>query len=354
LSQTHPGDSAVIDRSADNIDWIIRPFRDEDVAGITALSNSVYKHYKMPLQITEAELRARLSGPRTDPKRHYVVAAGPRRPGVPANMPLGYGGVHYQEDEAAGERIYFIRVLVDEAVEGVGLERALAARLLDIIRQQQADPGMKPLPRATVKAWSFEHFSHIRELWSEIGLREVRQFWTMARPLNQPIDEPGVIEGATIRPYKYPQDNDGVRKAFDASFADHWDHHPTSPDDWEHWLKEPQARLDLSMLAEIDSEPGTFAGFCMIEIFEERNKLRGVAEGWIELLGTIRGWRRMGLGRVILLHGLHSLRSAGLDTALLGVDSESPTGANKLYESAGFRIRSREFSYACELEEVRI
>jgi mycothiol synthase len=260
--------------------------------------------------------------------------------------------MHYQDDEAAGERMYYIRVSVHMAAEGLGLEHLIAARLLDIIRQQQAEPDMKPLPRATVKAWSFEHLHHIRELWSEIGLREVRQFWTMARPLNEPIDEPGVIEGVTIRPYKYPQDNEGARQATDASFADHWDHHPTAPEDWEHWFKQPQVRPDLSLLAEIDDKPGTFAGFCIIEISEEDNRLRGVSEGWIELLGTIRGWRRMGLGRAILLHGLHSLRSAGLDTALLGVDSESPTGANKLYESAGFRIRSREFSYACDLGDV--
>jgi mycothiol synthase len=354
LSKTHPGDSAIIDKSADSLDWIIRPFRDEDVAGMTALSNSVYKHYNIPLQITEAELRARLSGPRTDPQRHYVVAEGPGLAGAPPNMPVGYGGVHYQEDEAAGERMYFLRVLVHQSAEGLGLERALAARLLDIIRRQQADPDMQPLPRTTVKAWSFEHVHPLRELWSAIGLHEVRQFWTMARPLNEPIDEPGVIEGVTIRPYNYPEDNDGARKAFDASFSDHWDHHPTSSEDWEHWLKQPQVRPDLSILAEIDGKAGIFAGFCIIEIFEERNKLRGVSEGWIELLGTIRGWRRMGLGRAILLHGLHSLRTAGMDTALLGVDSESPTGANRLYESVGFRIRSREFSYACDLEEVRI
>jgi ribosomal protein S18 acetylase RimI-like enzyme len=176
----------------------------------------------------------------------------------------------------------------------------------------------------------------------------------MARPLDEPIDDPGVIEGVTIRPYKYPQDNEGARQAFDASFADHWDHHPTAPEDWEHWLKQPQVRHDLSQLAEIEDEPGAFAGFCIIEISEDDNKLRGVSEGWIELLGTIRGWRRIGLGRAILLHGLHSLRDAGMDTALLGVDSKSLTGANRLYESVGFRIRSREFSYACDLEEVRV
>jgi mycothiol synthase len=343
-----------MDRSADDIEWIIRPFQDEDVVGITALLNSIYESYKAPMRTTEAEFRARLNAPRVDPYKRYVVVEGPHIQGVPRNMPLGYGGVQYEEDEEAGERMFFLRLAIHKNAEGMGLERIIAARLLDIIRATQADPDIKPLPKSTVKAWSFGLFHHVRALWEEIGLREVRQFWTMERPLNEPIDEPGPIEGVTIRAYKYPQDNEGARQAFDASFADHWDYHPSSAEDWEYWIKQPASRPDLSLLAEIDDKPGTFAGFCMIDISADDNKLRGVAEGWIELLGTIRGWRRVGLGRALVLHGLHSLRTAGMDTALLGVDSESPTGANRLYESVGFRIRSREFSYACALDEVRI
>ena len=354
LSQLHPGESATLESSAENVEWIIRPFKEGDVQGMVALVNSVYEAYKVPLRTTDAEQRTRLNAPRVDPKRHYVVVEGPHLPGIPRNMPVGYGGVGYQDDEEAGERLFFLHLQIHKSAEGMGLERAIAARLLDIIHSIQADPEMKPLPKAAVRAWSFGQFTHMRALWDEIGLHEARQFWTMIRPLNEPIDEPGAIEGVTIRPYKYPQDNEGARLAFDASFADHWDHHPTSREDWEYWVKQPNSRPDLSMLAEVDDKPGTFAGFCMIDISEEDNKLRDVCEGWIELLGTIRGWRRVGLGRALLLHGLHSLRTAGMDTALLGVDSESPTGANRLYESAGFRIRSSEYGYAGSLEEVKV
>jgi mycothiol synthase len=338
----------------DKIDWDIRPYRDEDLAGIAALLNSVYEDYKVPSRVTEEELRVRFGGPRSDPPRQHVVVEGPRVAGVPSGMPVGYGAVRYDDDEDAGERMFFLRVVVHRAAEGLGLERAIAKRLMEVVRGYQADPEMKPLPKASVRAWSFEQFLGLRALWAEIGLREVRQFWTMMRPLNEPIDEPDAVDGATIRPYKYPGDNEGARQAFNASFADHWDHHPTTAEDWEHFLNQPQAQHDLSLLAEVDEKPGTFAGFCMIEIFKNDNKMREVREGWIELLGTVRGWRRMGLGRALLLHGLHSLRSAGMEMALLGVDSESPTGANRLYESVGFRIRSRDFSYACNLEDVRI
>lgn len=56
------------------------------------------------------------------------------------------------------------------------------------------------------------------------------------------------------------------------------------------------------------------------------------------MLGTRRGFRKIGLGRAILLAGLHRLKAEGLETALLGVDTDNPTGATRLHESVGFRI----------------
>src|SRR5437762_9396458 len=103
-------------------------------------------------------------------------------------------------------------------------------------------------------------------------------------------------------------------------------------------MASPNMRFDLSWLAEVDAEPGKIAGFCICEVMNTRNKRNGRLDGWIDILGTIRDWRKKGLGRALLLHGLHSLRSAGLETAMLGVDSESLTGATRLYESVGFRI----------------
>ena len=123
---------------------------------------------------------------------------------------------------------------------------------------------------------------------------------------------------------------------------------------WDYIFSMPDVRPNLSWLAEVEDEPGTIAGFCICEIKDEDNKRTGRSEGWIELLGTIRGWRGKGLGRSLLLRGLHSLKEAGIQTALLGVDSESPTGATRLYESVGFTIREHESFYKCQLSEVKV
>lgn len=72
------------------------------------------------------------------------------------------------------------------------------------------------------------------------------------------------------------------------------------------------------------------------------------------MLGTRRGFRKLGLGRAMLLSGLQALQQAGVETALLGVDSENPSGALHLYESAGFRqmdtviVQSKEIAGVAE------
>ncbi len=48
---------------------------------------------------------------------------------------------------------------------------------------------------------------------------------------------------------------------------------------------------------------------------------------------------------------LHKLKAAGMDTAKLGVDTENPSQALKLYESVGFTPTRRMIAY---VKEVRL
>ena len=65
--------------------------------------------------------------------------------------------------------------------------------------------------------------------------------------------------------------------------------------------------------------------------------------------GAGRGYRKIGLGRAMLLAGMHRLKAAGVDTAVLGVDAENPTGALRLYESVGFTPVVTNVSYRKDL-----
>ena len=52
----------------------------------------------------------------------------------------------------------------------------------------------------------------------------------------------------------------------------------------------------------------------------------------------------------MLLSGLHTLQAQDLDTALLGVDSENPSGALRLYQSVGFQKRYSSIAFVKHLE----
>lgn len=353
MTDSYPGTSAVVDELANDVEWNIRLYREGDIPAIVDLINAVDAAYNLGEGAGEEDITVRFNSPRSDPPRQVVVVESSQLPGLPKGMLAGYGRVGYENDETTNERMYYTNVSVHPAAEGLGLEQVIASRLLDIIKGYESDPDIPRMEKSVLNAWTREEVTPIRTLWESIGLKEVRWFWVMARNLHDPIDEPKPIEGVNVRIYARPEDNRRALEAFDNSFSDHWDHHPPTEEDWEYWAGQPTMRPDLSWLAEVESEPGTFGGFCICAIFEEDNRRKGVHEGWIELLGTTRPWRRVGLGRSLLLHGLHSLRQAEMDTALLGVDSESPTGANRLYESVGFRIRSREIAFKCPLEEVK-
>jgi ribosomal protein S18 acetylase RimI-like enzyme len=54
----------------------------------------------------------------------------------------------------------------------------------------------------------------------------------------------------------------------------------------------------------------------------------------------------------MLLQGLHRLREATMETALLGVDSENPNQAKSLYDSVGFQVKESSVTYQKQLEQL--
>ncbi|NQE37728.1 GNAT family N-acetyltransferase [Microcoleus asticus] len=175
------------------------------------------------------------------------------------------------------------------------------------------------------------------------GFKADRYFYRMARSLSEPIPEPHFPEGFALRQFPGEQDAEAWVEMFNQSFIDHWNHHNLTVDQFKHELAKPDYRNDLDLIAVADD--GTFVSFCYCEISVQKCDRTGRNEGWIGCLGTRRGFRKMGLGRAMLLAGLHRLKAAGVATAILGVDAENSSGALRLYESAGFHNIRKSISY---------
>ena len=67
--------------------------------------------------------------------------------------------------------------------------------------------------------------------------------------------------------------------------------------------------------------------------------------GWIESLAVRRPERARRLGKALLLHAFHVLRSRGRSAAGLTVDAANPTGAVRLYESVGMHSVREQVTY---------
>nr|WP_293086778.1 GNAT family N-acetyltransferase [Okeania sp. SIO3B5] len=134
---------------------------------------------------------------------------------------------------------------------------------------------------------------------------------------------------------------------YNETFIDHWNFHDLTVEKLEHKMSYPDYRQDLDLVAL--TADGTFAAFCICFIRPEDNQRKGTREGRIADLGTRRGFRERGLGKAMLLSGMERLQDVGMDKAILGVDAENPSGANRLYESVGFRKVHTKIIYGKEL-----
>ena len=334
--------------------WQIRHYREGDIPAVARLMSAAEEVDHFGRSATEEEITASYNQPMSDAPRQILVAEGPPVDGVEAGTPLGVARVIWIDDPNTDERIYQFALVTHPAARGRGLEQALASGLLDIAREHESEPGVEP--RKSVRMLSLIRLEDAltRAVYEQMGLTAVRYGWTMERSLEEPLPEPRQVEGVTIRTYLRPEDNTGSLAAYRQSFIDHFEFHDLPDEFWDYRMDMPASRPDLSWVAEVDGSPGELAGFCLVDVNEGDNGRRGVSEGWIALLGTVRSWRGKGLGKSLLLHGMRSLKEAGIRTALLGVDSESLTGANRLYESVGFNVRSQEVMYTGQLSEMKL
>ena len=193
------------------------------------------------------------------------------------------------------------------------------------------DRAAERASRALSGAWSSD--TALLGVLRDRGFRHVRSSHRMLLDLAEPTAEPAWPSGVAVRTFE-PGDERTFYDVHQETFRDMWEPIEESYEEWAHWFLEPSALVpELWFLAHEDSEP---AGVAICHPHKTRTDC-----GWVRVLGVRRPWRRRGLGRALLLHAFSEFRRRGLVAAGLGVDSESETGAHRLYESVGMRTAAR-------------
>lgn len=181
-------------------------------------------------------------------------------------------------------------------------------------------------------------------LGERLGLRTERWFSAMQRDLAQPIPSaadivvPATPAGIELVPYTADR-ADEVRAARNDAFRDHWGSLPTPPERWAQFVGNSFLRPDLSTLALLN---GRVVAFCLASVNEEDWVALGASNTYIDLIGVVRAHRGQRLAPLVIARTLEAARAAGLEQAVLDVDTESKTGANTLYEGLGFRATHRQ------------
>jgi mycothiol synthase len=180
----------------------------------------------------------------------------------------------------------------------------------------------------------------MKRLLESRGYRIIRHFYRMRIQLDADVPEPTWPEGTTVRSAS-STDARPVYEAHQESFEDHWEATRMPFAEWEHWLM--REGFDPSLWFTLE-DGGEVAA---ISLCREHEGEKGL--GWVSVLGVRKPWRRRGLGRALLLHSFREFQRRGFHAAALGVDAESLTGANRLYESAGMEVARRSDVYENEL-----
>lgn len=175
------------------------------------------------------------------------------------------------------------------------------------------------------------------QLAARLGFAPVRYNDELQRPLTElpPVPE---LDGITIRRWDEgdaASTNEGARLVYNAAFADHWGSTPRSVESWASNLATHGTRLDLSFVA-VDDETGGIVAYSLNDHWPDDEAVTGRLDGWIGSLGTLREHRKRGIASALVVRSLHRFAEAGLNSAMLGVDTDNPSGAYGIYESLGF------------------
>lgn len=186
---------------------------------------------------------------------------------------------------------------------------------------------------AEIKIYAEEVNTDHQKIAERAGFAPERWFTSMERDMSAPTPRVAAPEGITLIEYTHDRDED-ARIARNDAFRDHWGSLPSQPESWEKFVGGPFFRSDLSCLA-VD-EDGAIVGFSLASVNEDDWEALGATNAYIDLIGVVRAHRRRGIAPFAIAGTLAAIGAAGLERAVLDVDTASPTGANTLYEGLGF------------------
>lgn len=314
------------------MEW--RPVRIEDASDIHQLTRRWESFWNAPLVTPLDEVEEELTEPHMDLDRHTRgVWDGDRM--------VAYGRIWHRPSGETLERAY-LQGRVDPEYRGRGIGRELLGWQVETATRILGDVEA-PIPRF-MRADEWDWIEEAHRMYRRFGMEPVRYFTEMTKPLDM-REEVEPAPGIEIIPYDRSHDAPAL-EALNRSFADHWGSSPTDMASFQHRLAGNGVALDLSFLALYEER---VVGLSLNAHYPEDEELLGRRDGWVESLGVVKDWRRRGVASALLKASFNAFIEAGFTHAALGVDTENPNDALKLYTGLGFETTHRSITSEREI-----
>lgn len=308
-----------------------RPLDPADMQAVCQLINEGNAHDGLLMVMDVEELREELSPPALEP-------ATDTRGAFVNDTVVGVAWTQYLPSEVTQERCYvFGNVHPDHRGHGIGQElMEWGTNRADALLKS----GTNALPKF-IRTQALDGVTDAHRLMARFGLTPVRYFDELVIALTDLAPAP-TIDGVSIVAWPAER-SDEIQAVKNASFASHWGSTPASDAVWRQTTQGFGARTDLSFVA-VDRN-NTIVAMLLTYRYEADDTVLGYAQGYIDKVGTLAKWRGRGIASALILTALHRYREVGLTHAALDVDSDSPTGANRLYATIGFVPHTRSITF---------
>ncbi|EWS82758.1 GNAT family N-acetyltransferase [Brachybacterium phenoliresistens] len=306
----------------------VAPLSLEDAPQIAALLTHLEAVDGIVETFDEVDVREILSSPGMDPA---ADSRGVRIGGdLVAIVWVGVG--------SAADAEGFHRAEVSGGVHAEHRRRGIGARLLAFAEDRAAALMRERHPGAPhhLRISGGVETSTVRHLLRREGYAPARSWLDLARDLpgeSLPETLPPGVELAPVR----PEDSREVRLAHLEAFRDHWGSAPIDEERWASMWDSAKSRHDLGTVAR--DAAGKVVGYVLAAQYEPDSL-------YVALVGTVPAARGRGIARAMLASTIRrAAEVAGLHEVTLEVDSESLTGATRLYEGLGFRRRRERVTF---------
>jgi ribosomal protein S18 acetylase RimI-like enzyme len=313
--------------------WAVRIPVLDDLEALVELRGADRLAHTGSASVDREAIESEIAGPASWTRRQLIAVDPEGRPGA-------WIIVH---DRAAGRTM--VALYVDRSLDDA---EAIAAGLYAWGEEQARE--ICTLREVTATRLDASPFADdaVQQHWlAEAGYTKRRTWPQMTRPVTpgEATSLPAPREGVTLRPVAshenglpFAGDLQLVHEMLEASFEDHFNSYRESFPEFVQRLREdPGHRWDHWWLAFVEDDDGNplAAGALVGTVLPENAE--GHEGSYVEYIGVHRHARGRGVAKALLYAVIADAARRGRDRVGLEVDADSPTGADGLYASMGWK-----------------